>query len=120
MTEFESHPTGDGGHAVGPYEQDPTPEVAIPGLPEVPTQIAFPLRAILRTIVQNLVGLLLAWLARNGFEFTDPQAAGYIVDFVTAVVWIVGTAITTWVMTRPAVAALLARTFLSPVPRRAA
>ena len=102
---------------------DPTPvdptvgaPPATPGLPEVPTQIAFPLRAILRTIVQNLVGLLLAWLARNGFEFTDPQAAVYIVDLVTAVVWIVGTALATWIMTRPAVAKLIARTPLAPAP----
>ena len=117
MTEFQSQPTEDGGVAVGPYDQDPTPvdPDGQTGLPELPTQIAFPLRTILRGGVQNLVGLLLAWLTRYGFEITDPGVAVALVDVVTAVVWIAGTALATWIMTRPAVA----RVFLPPVPRRA-
>ena len=48
---------------------DPTsvdPEGTL-GLPELPIQIAFPLRTVLRGVVQSLIGLLLAWLARYGF-----------------------------------------------------
>lgn len=96
---------------------DPTPvdPEGTPGLPELPTQIAFPLRTVLRGVVQSLVGLLLAWLARYGFEVTDPGITQAIVDVVTAAVWIAGTALTTWIMTRPGVA----KVFLPPVPQRA-
>ena len=98
-----------------PQDLTPVDSDGQTGLPELPTQIAFPLRTILRGVVQNLVGLLLAWLARYGFEITDPGVAVALVDAVTAVVWIVGTALATWIMTRPAVA----RIFLPPVPSRA-
>lgn len=98
-------------------EFNDTPE---PELPTIPTQIAFPLRTILRSVVQNLVGLLLGWVARQGLEVSD-VVAQQIVDLVSALVWLVGTALTTWVMTRPAVARLLERTILapSPAPQRA-
>lgn len=99
------------------FPQDPTPvdSDSHTGLPELPTQIAFPLRTVLRGVVQSLVGLLLAWLARYGFEVTDPEVTQAIVDVVTAAVWVAGTALTTWIMTRPGVA----KVFLPPVPQRA-
>lgn len=98
------------------FPQDPTPvdPDGQTGLPELPTQIAFPLRTVLRGVVQSLVGLLLAWLARYGFEATDPGITQAIVDVVTAAVWVAGTALTTWIMTRPGVA----KVFLPPVPQR--
>ena len=99
------------------FPQDPTPvdSDGQTGFPELPTQIAFPLRTVLRGVVQSLVGLLLAWLARYGFEVTDPGVTQAIVDVVTAAVWVAGTALTTWIMTRPGVA----KVFLPPVPQRA-
>ena len=118
MSEFESKPTDDGGYVVGPYEQDPTPEGVVPGY-GIPTQIAYPLRAILRTVIQSGVGFVLAWLARSGVEFTDPNVASVLVDTITAAVWVGGTALATWIMTRPAIAAALSKTAIAPVPRRA-
>lgn len=120
MTEFEANPTGDGGYAVGPYS-DEGPVVPLEVPPEAPTQVAFPLRTLLRSIVQVLVGALLSWLARLGVRVADPAVEGYLIDLVTSAIWILGTALATWVMTRPGIDAFLQGTALSPspAPRRA-
>ena len=91
----------------------------VPETPDLPTQIAFPLKAIVRTVVQNLVGLLLAWLARNGVEFADPNVAMYLVDIITAVIWVLGTALATWVMTRQTINDALTRFGLGARPKDA-
>ena len=78
----------------------------------LPTQLAYPLRAIIRTLVQAAVGVLFAWLARVGVEFVDPNAAVMLVDLLTALVWAGVTALATWVMSWPAVA----RWLLPPAP----
>ena len=119
MIEFEATPTGDGGYAVGPYVGPTDEGPVVP--PEVPTQVAFPLRTLLRSIVQVLAGALLSWLARLGVRVADPAVEGYLVDLVTSAVWILGTALATWVMTRTKIDAFLQGTALSPspAPRRA-
>lgn len=81
-----------------------------------PTQIEYPLRTILRTAVQAVVGMLLSWLARYGIETTDAAFEVALVDLVASAVWVAGSALMAWIMTRPAVAALLAKTFLAPQP----
>lgn len=85
-------------------------------VPYVPTQLAYPVRTIIRGIVQNLVGLFLAWLAGLGVTFADPNVAIQLVEGLSALVWFVGTALATWIMTRPRVAQLLRETILAPSP----
>ena len=81
-----------------------------------PTQIEYPLRTILRTAVQAVVGMLLGWLARKGIAATDPGFELALIDLIVSAVWVAGSALMAWIMTRPAVAALLAKTFLAPQP----
>ena len=105
----------------GAYVPDEPGEV--PVSPDIPSQVAFPARAVLRTVVQALVGALGAWLARVvGYEL-DPAMSAGLVDLITALVWIGVTALAAWVMSRPGVARLLRPTVLAPEPpgtRRAA
>lgn len=83
---------------------------------DLPTQLAYPARAILRTIVQSLVGLLGAWLVRYvGIPLEDDLALS-LVDLITAVAWVGLTALAAWVMTRPSVAKVLSGTPLAPAP----
>lgn len=91
----------------------------------MPTQLAYPLRAVVRTIVASLIGALLAWLARQGVTVAEPGLEVALVDLVASVVWVAGTAVGTWLLTIPAVAAVLSETALAPspdvyVPERAA
>lgn len=115
MTDFTTSPTDDGGAITPPRALDADGD-GRPDYSTVPTQILYPLRTIMRSIVQALVGAALAWLARQGVEVTDPELAAQLVELISAVVWVAGTALATWVMTRPAVADLLSRTLLAPTP----
>lgn len=81
---------------------------------DVATQIAYPARTIVRTIVQSLVGALVAYLAGRGLDLSG--MSGPVVELLTGSVWVGVTALATWIMTRPAVAKLLAGTILAPHP----
>lgn len=64
LEEFQTEMTQDGGVVYGEGYNDE--EEVVPILQdEVPTQLQFPLKAVLRTIVAYLVGLGLAWVARQ-------------------------------------------------------
>ena len=81
---------------------------------DVATQIAYPARTIVRTIVQSLVGALVAYLAGRGLDLSGMSPM--FVELLTGAVWVAITAAATWVMTRPAVAKLLAGTILAAHP----
>ncbi len=83
--------------------------------PDVATQIAYPIRTMVRTFVQWFVGLALAFLLRK-FALDLAGWSQQIVDVVTTIVWGLLTALATWVMTRPAVAKFLAGTILAAHP----
>lgn len=83
---------------------------------QLATQLAYPLRAVLRTIVQALVGMGLAWLARKGVAVTDPGFEAAMVDLLVSAVWVAGTALAAWIMTLPAVAKVLSGTPIAPSP----
>ncbi len=80
---------------------------------DVATQITYPLRTVVRTFVQWLVGLVLAFLLRK-FALDFAGWSQQIVDVVTTLTWALLTAGATWLMTRPAVAKFLAGTILAP------
>ena len=120
MDEFQTQPTGDGGYVVGDsYTPDVPETLGVPETPNLPTQIAFPLRTIVRTLVQNLVGVLLAWLYRLGMDEVGPGVASAVVDFFTASVWAVGTAAATWLMNRKSVNEFLTKIGFGARPARA-
>ena len=114
MEDFQTQPTGDGGYVVG----DGYP-VDVPETPSLPTQISFPLRTIVRTIVQSLVGMLLAWLYRHGMEEISPEASAAVIDIITASVWIGGTSLSTWLMSRKSVNEFLTKIGLGARPAKA-
>jgi len=65
-----------------------------------PTQVAHPGRAILRTFVAALVGVVLAWVVRT----VGVDLAGFsdvIVDSLTAAAWAVGTGVIQWLLSHP-------------------
>lgn len=73
---------------------------AIPPEPGTPTQVAHPWRSVLRTLVAAAVGAGIAWLVRQvGIDLTT--FSGAIIDWITAAVWTVGTAVIQWLLTRP-------------------
>lgn len=77
-----------------------------------PTQVAHPWRAVIRTILAWVVGLLVAWLARTiGIDLTELSEA--MTDSLTVGVWAVVTGFTQWLLTRPAVVKILEFTPLS-------
>ena len=84
---------------------------------DVATQIAYPARTIVRTIVQSLVGALVAYLAGRGLDLSGMSPM--LVELLTGAVWVAITAAATWVMTRPAVAKILAGTILAAHPEPA-
>ena len=118
MEEFQTQPTGDGGYVVGDgYPVDVPTDV--PETPLLPTQISFPLRTIVRTLVQNLVGMLLAWLYRQGMGEISPETSAAVIDIITASVWMGGTALITWLMSRKSVNEFLTKIGLGARPAKA-
>ena len=83
-----------------------------------PTQIAFPLRTVLRTLIQVSVGAIGAWAVRALGVTFDPTSdtAITLIDSLTTVAWITLTALASWGMTRPSVSRLLSGTILAPAP----
>ena len=87
---------------------------------DLPTQLAHPARAILRTTVQAIVGGAAAWATRVTAIEIAPEVVGVVVDVITSLAWIAGTAAAAWVMSRPVVARWLEPTILAPAPPRRA
>lgn len=73
-----------------------------------PTQVAHPVRTLLRTLIVAGVGAFLGWLSRHGIDaihITDELA-----DWLTGIVWGAGTALAQWVLTLPSVDRILRNT----------
>ena len=83
-----------------------------------PTQITFPLRTMLRTLIQVLVGAAGAWAVRVLGVTFDPTSESVvtIIDCLSTISWIVLTTLTSWLMTRPTIVRLLNGTILAPSP----
>lgn len=82
----------------------------------IPSQLVFPARAVIRTILQWLLGAAFAWMARVwGLDLTPYSSQ--IIDAATAFIALVFAAFFAWLMTRPKIAALLHGTFLAPTPK---
>ena len=62
-----------------------------------PTQVAHAARTMVRTIVQSAVGAGVAWLAAHGIDIAQYAEA------IVGIIWVVATALTTWVMNQPSV-----------------
>lgn len=68
--------------------------------PGIPTQVAHPWRAVVRTFVAAAVGVALAWVARTvGVDLTQWEQG--ITDSVTAAAWAVGTGVVQWALSHP-------------------
>ena len=77
-----------------------------------PTQVAHPVRALLRHLVAAAVGVFLGWLARQGIDAAD--IAPGLIDWLTGLAWAVATGAAQWVLTLPGVNRILEGTPLSP------
>ena len=66
-----------------------------------PTQVAHTARTMVRTIVQSAVGAGVAWLAAHGIDIAQYAEA------IVGIIWVVATALTTWVMNQPSVNAFI-------------
>ena len=88
---------------------------------EVPTQTQFPLKAVLRTIVAYLVGLGLAWTARQvpGVESILAQLTQPLIDAITNGAPVALAGFITWLMTRPKINAILTKIGIGAKPKRA-
>lgn len=83
---------------------------------EVPTQILYPLRAVLRTAAASIVGAAVGAVALYfGVQISD-EANAALVELVAGILTVTATAGVTWIMTRPTIADLLRRTPLAPTP----
>lgn len=85
---------------MGGWEETPEPKT-IRIVPEgTPTQIAHPWRAVLRTIVVWVVGLLVAFVARTwSIDLTEFSDA--MVDSITTGVWFLATSVSQYLITQP-------------------
>ena len=120
MTEFETHPDGEGGYVVG----DDSAEYEVPNpYPDftVPSQVQFPMKAVLRTIVAYVLGLLSTLLIRAvpSIEHLVLQAGPALTDAITNAITIGFGAFYTWLMTREWVNHLLTKIGLGARPARA-
>lgn len=76
-------------------------------VPGTPTQVAHPWRAVVRTLVASAVGVALAWLVRSvGIDLTALSEP--MVDSLTTAVWVAGTGLVQWLLTRPRLQPVLA------------
>lgn len=100
---------------------EPTPE-SEPGWQQPPTQVLFPLQAILRTVVQAGVGALVAWLVVRFPGVADElqQIQGPAVEIAMYGLTVVATTLMAWLMTRPAVNRALSQIGLGAKPRHLA
>jgi len=73
-----------------------------------PTQVAHPVRTLLRTLIAAAVGAFLGWLARQGIDALHVAEA--LVDWLTGIAWAAATALAQWFLTLPGVNRVLAGT----------
>lgn len=85
--------------------------------PVKPTQVAYPGRAVLRTLVASLVGILVTYAAKVGIDLAG--LADGLTEAITAGVWAAATGAVQWILTRPGVDGFLRRFFpgLATTPR---
>ena len=121
LEEFQTKMTKDGGVVYGEGYNDG--EEVVPVYPgEAPTQTQFPLKAVLRTIVAYLVGLGLAWTARQvpGVESTLAQLTQPLIEAITNGVAVALAGFVTWLMSRPRVNEFLTKIGIGAKPKYAA
>lgn len=121
LEEFQTEMTKDGGVVYGEGYNDK--EEVVPILQdESPTQTQFPLKAVLRTIVAYLVGLGLAWVARQvpGVESTLAQLTQPLIEAITNGVAVALAGFVTWLMARPKINEFLTKLGLGAKPKYAA
>ena len=121
LEEFQTEMTKDGGVVYGEGYNDER-EVAPILQDESPTQLQFPLKAVLRTIVAYLVGLGLTWVARQvpGVESILAQLTQPLIEAITNGVAVALAGFITWLMARPKINAILTKLGLGAKPKYAA
>ena len=121
LEEFQTEMTQDGGVVYGEGYNDEREVVPILQ-DEVPTQLQFPLKAVLRTIVAYLVGLGLAWVARQvpSVQSTLAELTQPLVEAITNGVAVALAGFITWLMARPKVNAILTKVGIGAKPKYAA
>lgn len=89
---------------------------------ETPTQVQFPLKAVLRTVVAYVVGLGLTWAATQIPDVAEQlrHLEAPVVEATTNGIAVAIAGFTTWLMTRPKVNAFLVRIGLGAKPKYAA
>lgn len=73
-----------------------------------PTQVAHPVRTLLRTLIVAGVGAFLGWLSRQGIDAT--HITDELADWLTGIAWGLATALAQWVLTLPGVDRVLRHT----------
>ena len=121
LEEFQTKMTKDGGVVYGEGYNDEKEVVPILQ-DEAPTQTQFPLKAVLRTIVAYLVGLSLAWVARQapGVESALAQLTQPLIEAITNGVAVALAGFITWLMARPKINSLLTKVGIGAKPKYAA
>lgn len=91
--------------------------IAIP----TPTQVLYPLKAVLRTVVQYLLGLATAKLVMilPAWEFAWSENSATIIDWVTNILVALFMALWAWIMSRPVVNGWLTKIGIGAQPKRA-
>ena len=83
-----------------------------------PTQVMYPIRAILRTFIAAAVSAFVTWATSIGIDIAT--FAPGLTDLLTSALWAVLTALVTWVLTKPGVNAWLQKymPLLAATPRK--
>ena len=86
-----------------------------------PTQVLYPLKAVLRTVVQYLLGLATTKLVLilPAWEFVWSENSVIIIDWVTNILVALFMALWAWVMSKPVVNGWLTKIGLGAQPKRA-
>ena len=100
------------------YETEETEKV--PPVIPVPTQTKFPAKAVIRTVVAYLVGLVIVVLVREvpAVESLLHQLEGPMVDALTNATIVALSGFITWLMSRPKINAFLTKLGLGAQPAK--